>query len=315
MFRKQNSFFLIILVVAFSFEACQNSKKADKPKLTDENSVVIQGRFDEVRVPKDPQRIVAYSYQGLDILEAMGLADRVVGYSKANTPKYLKKFQDDQSIQDFGGTKDPNFEKINAAEPDLIIMEHRIEKDYDELSKIAPAIFIDNDYEDYIGSIKENVTKVGEIFEMEDKAKEVITDLEKTIEANKAKVNSENALIVMYNRGNFGAFGSNSRYGFIHDDFNVAIAAKDIQSSIHGYNISSEYIQEKNPDILFVIDKNAAHGEGDIHKKEIENKLIKQTKAYKNNKIIYLTPDLWYYGGGVQAMKKMADEVGESFKE
>lgn len=307
---------LSIAIFILAFTSCKEEKGSSAQDLNEENSVEITDLTGKVRIPKSPKRVVAYSYPMVDILDDLGLGDRIIGFSKQNTPDYLKKYKDNDDLEHFGGTKDPNFEKINAAEPDLIIMERRIEKDHEELAKIAPVLFLDTDFGDYVNSIKNNVSVLGEIFEKEDKAKEIIAQIEESIEDYKAPEDvDENALVVMFNNGKFSAFGPNSRYGFIHDDFNVIPVEKEIDASVHGYNISSEYIQEKDPDILFVEDKNAGHQEGEIDTSGVENKLVRQTNAYKNDKIIYLTPDLWYYGGGgSQGIRLMAKDIGKAFK-
>lgn len=309
----KKGFIPLLLTATLIFQSCKNTSA--KKELTDENSVVLEDKFGETRLPLNPERVIPYNYGVLDVLDELGLGDRVIGFSKSNTPDYLKKYKDDKSLVDFGGTKDPNFEKINAENPDVIITEPRIEKDHNEINKIAPSIFMDIDYADYIGSMKENVKNLGKLFEIEAKADSLIKTVDKAIEANKAPDDSLKGLVVMFNNGKFGAFGPSSRYGFIYDDFNVPPISEDIEASIHGYNISSEYIQKHNPDILFVIDKNAAHHQGDINKSEVENDLIKETNAYKNDKIIYFTGDLWYYGaGGTKAMKLMAEEIGQAFE-
>src|SRR5699024_615014 len=119
-------------------------------------------------------------------------------------------------------------------------------------------------------------------------------------------------LFVMYNNGKVSAYGKNSRFGFLHDSFGIPPIAEVIEASSHGLSFSSEFIEEEDPDIVFILDRNAAIGEGGIHKKSIENGLIKETEAYKNNRIVYLSPQVWYLaGGGVTAIKMMAKEVGE----
>lgn len=307
--------FISFLLLTFILQGCKNNASNEQKKLTDKNSIQLEDLSGTVRIPKNPQRVVVYSYPILDIMDELGLGEYVIGFSKQNTPDYLKKYKENDTLLDFGGTKDPNFERINSANPDLIIMEGRVEKDHDEFAKIAPTLYIQADYHNYIGSIKENVRKLGKIFGIEDRAEKEIKEMQEVVNTNKAPGDSsQKALVVMFNNGKFAAFGPNSRYGFIYDNFGVTPVAENIKASVHGYNISSEYIQEHNPDILYVEDKNAAHHEGDINKSGVENELIKQTDAYKNDKIIYLTPDLWYYGGGgLQGMKMMAKEISQAY--
>ena len=53
----------------------------------------------------------------------------------------------------------------------------------------------------------------------------------------------------------------------------------------------------------------------ETNKKEIENVLIQRTNAYKNGKIIYLNPQVWYVsGGGLTSTQMMVDEVKNALK-
>lgn len=312
---KKNLLFLIAGIFIFSFYSCQfGSENKSKEALTEENSIVITDKFGEKQIPKSPKRVVIFDLGALDIFDEFGLNDRVAGIPKQVIPEYLQSFATDESISNTGSMVEPNFQKVNEAQPDLIIIGGRQEKDYKEFSKIAPTLFLDLDYKDYVGSISHNVSQIGKIYEMEDKADAINKDFVETMETQGSNNDELKGLFVLYNNGKFSAYGANSRFGFIHDNLRVTPAAADIEASTHGLSISSEYIQEKNPDILFVLDRNAAIGEEGIHKSSIENNLIKETSAYKNNRIIYLDPQIWYLaGGGVQAVKAMAGEISQAY--
>ena len=128
----------------------------------------------------------------------------------------------------------------------------------------------------------------------------------------KQQANDAKALIVLGNEGKVSAYGPSSRFGIIHDVFGFKAADEKIEVSTHGQNITFEYILETNPDILFVVDRDAAVGGDASAKDSIENELVMKTNAYKNGKIIYLDPDYWYLsGGGLQSMKEMIKEVEE----
>ena len=80
-------------------------------------------------------------------------------------------------------------------------------------------------------------------------------------------------------------------------------------------NVSFEYVLELNPDILYVIDRTAAIGEGSTAEQLIENRLVEQTSAYENDKIFYLDPDYWYLsGGGLISVSEMVREVAEGIQ-
>ncbi|MBF4291384.1 ferric anguibactin-binding protein, partial [Vibrio anguillarum] len=65
------------------------------------------------------------------------------------------------------------------------------------------------------------------------------------------------ALVVMHNNGSFSSFGIESRYGFVFDVLGVKPASTEIAASLHGQPISSEFINQANPDILYIIDRTA----------------------------------------------------------
>ena len=72
-------------------------------------------------------------------------------------------------------------------------------------------------------------------------------------------------------------------------------------TSTHGNEASFETVVEKNPDYIFVMDRDSAIGaDGAQTAKEIvENELVMGTDAYKNGRIIYLEhPAVWYTAEG-----------------
>jgi iron complex transport system substrate-binding protein len=76
--------------------------------------------------------------------------------------------------------------------------------------------------------------------------------------------------------------------------------------------MSNELIATTNPDYLFVVDRNAAVLGKVANKAEVENKLIQQTNAYKNGKIFYLDPDVWFIsGGGLISVDLMVDDINQ----
>lgn len=119
----------------------------------------------------------------------------------------------------------------------------------------------------------------------------------------------------MVNEGSLSAYGEDSRFGIIHKGFGFTPADKNIKTSTHGQNVSFEYVVEKNPDYIFVIDRGAVVGNNTTAKQVLENDLIKTTSAYKNNKIIYLNSHIWYVSvGGFNSTNMMADEIQGAIK-
>ena len=107
----------------------------------------------------------------------------------------------------------------------------------------------------------------------------------------------------MHNDGNLSVFGEGSRFGVLYKEFGIVPADENIESSTHG-QISFEYMVEKSR-LLYVMDRAAITG-GEISAKQIlNNDLIKSTKAYKEDNIIYLDSPIWYVAaGGITATEK-----------
>lgn len=262
-----------------------------------------------VEVPKNPEKVVVFDFGTLDTLDDLGV--EVAGLPRTNVPGYLSKYDDDKYVN-VGSLKEPDFEAIHAMKPDLIIISGRQSELYDQFTEIAPTIYVGIDYTHYMDSFKHNAELMGEIFGKEDVVQKELADIDERVAAIKEKsaASEAKALIVLANEGKVSAYGPNSRFGIIHDVMGYEAADEKIEVSTHGQNITFEYIVEKNPDVLFVIDRDAAIGNGASAKDSIENELVKKTDAYKNDKIVYLNGEYWYLsGGGLLSMKAMIEEV------
>ncbi|TDL78901.1 siderophore ABC transporter substrate-binding protein [Peribacillus frigoritolerans] len=297
------------LVLAIFAAACGSKEAEETTASAEKEELTIKHQLGETKVPKNPEKVVVFDFGTLDSMDKLGV--EAAGVPQENVPSYLSKYED-AKYENIGGLKEPDFEKINEMEPDLIIISGRQQDSYEEMSKIAPTIFMGVDTTKYMESFKENVTTLGEIFGKEEEAEKEFANVEESIKAlkEKASAGNEKALIVLANDGKVSAYGAGSRFGILHDEFGFAPADEKIEVSTHGQSISFEYIVEKDPDYLFVIDRGAVVGGESSAKQVVENELVKNTKAYKNGKIIYLDPDYWYLsGGGLESVAGMTEEV------
>lgn len=307
-----------LVIASLGLTAC-NGQEATTSETTEKVSsnlvlTVKDSEGQSVKVQKSPEKVVVFDNGSLDTLDALGVGDKVIGAATKNLPTYLDKYKD---VESAGGIKEPDLEKINQLQPDLIIISGR-QRDYqEELSQIAPTLFLGLDTQNTWESMKQNIHTLAKIFYQEKKANERLADLSEQIDEIKGKTNdvSLNALVTLVNEGQLSAYGSGSRFGFIHDLFGFKQADDKIEASTHGQSVSYEYVLEKNPDILFVIDRTKAIG-GDTSKDNIAtNELVAQTTAGKNDKVITLQPDVWYLsGGGLESMKLMIEDVNQALK-
>ncbi len=91
---------------------------------------------------------------------------------------------------------------------------------------------------------------------------------------------------------------------------------ENVKVGTHGKSINSEFILEKNPDYLFVVDRNIIVGNKERAQGILDNALVTKTNAATNNKIIYLDPEYWYLasGNGLESLKTMILEVTNAIK-
>ncbi|KXH80906.1 siderophore ABC transporter substrate-binding protein [Sporosarcina sp. HYO08] len=281
----------------------------DEAKTEETATMTVKHELGETPIEKNPKTVVVFDFGMLDTLDELGI--EVAGLPQANVPGYLSKYED-AKYANLGSLKEPDFEAIHALKPDVIFISGRQADLYDDLSDIAPTIYVGVDTAKYMESFKGNMEMVAELFGKEDEMKAELEDIDAQIATIKEETanKDEKALIVLGSEGKVSAYGSNSRFGLIHDVFGFKAADEKIEVSTHGQNVSFEYILETNPDILFVIDRDAAVGDGASAKDSIENELVQKTTAYQNDKIIYLDPEYWYLsGGGLASLKEMIKEV------
>jgi iron complex transport system substrate-binding protein len=304
--------FALILLLAACGSAEETSKSSGtEGEKTEEvaKEVKITHEYGEVTIEKNPKKVVVFDFGVLDALDTLGV--EITGLPQAIVPKTLEKYAG-KEYTNVGSLKEPDFEALHELQPDVIFISARQAELYDQFAEIAPTVFVNVDYGDYMSSLEKNFKLLAEIFEKEDVLDTKMKELKASIaELNKeASASDSKALILLANEGKVSAFGPASRYGFVHDVFGFKAVDENLEISQHGQSVSFEYILEKNPDVLFVIDRSAAIG-GEIAAKDtIENELVQKTNAYKNGKIVYLDAVNWYIAGnGIASTQSMVEEV------
>lgn len=299
--------FLIIICGGLYLVLPQNIDKNDEIKIK------IEHYMGTAEVVKDPKKVIVFDYGILDILDNSGV--KVTGLPKDGLPKFLEKYSDNEYIN-VGSLKEPNLEKLYEIKPDLIIISGRQEPFYEQLSKIAPTIALKTNSDDYMKSFKANLETLGDIFSKKDNFNTEFDNIQNSLKEIKEKVQEKNlsALVILSNNGKLSAYGLKSRFGIIYDYFGFK-PVEDIAVSTHGSKINFEYILEKNPDYIFIVDRSAVVG-GDVSaNKAFDNNIIKATKASQNENIVFLDSEVWYTAtGGLKSTNTMIDEIKQNLK-
>ena len=269
----------------------------------------------EVEVPYDPQRVAILDMASMDILDALGVGERIVG-SASTSLEYLQTYVTDENVANLGTIKEADLEAVMACEPDVIFIGGRLASSYDALSEIAPVVYVAVDNKlGVVESVRANAENIAEIFGLQDKVEQLMSDFDARIDTLAQFTQGKNAIVGMTTSGSFNVLGNDGRCSIIGKEIgfeNVGVDA-NIDTSTHGNEASFEYIVQKNPDYLFVMDRDAAIAtEGaKLAKEIIENELVMGTDAYKNGNIVYLEhPAVWYTAeGGITALDLMLSDL------
>ena len=267
----------------------------------------------ELEVPYDPQRIAILDMPSLDILDRLGLGDRVVG-SATTTLAYLQAYVPGDTIANLGTIKEADLEAVMACEPDVIFIGGRLSASYDALSEIAPVVFLSTDTEiGVVESVRNNATTIASMFGLEAQVDELMAGFDARIEALAAFAEGKNAIVGLCTSGSFNILGSDGRCSIISVEIGFDNLGDGDVTATHGNESSFELVVELDPDYMFVLDRDAAIGTdgAQLAKEIVENELVMDTNVYKDGHIVYLAnPTVWYTAeGGITALDIMLGDL------
>lgn len=327
----------------------QDADEAAVPEDINVTGVDSAGEEIEVTVPYNPQRVVVLDLANLDILDNLGLGDRIVGVPTI-TLDYLKAYEENDGISIVGTVKTPDLEAVMACEPDLIFMGGRMAEYYDELCKIAPVLRLTTAAgAGLIESIRANAKTVGSIFGEGEQVDTLLTQYDARITALAEFAEGKTCLLGMCTTGSFNLLGNDGRCSIIvneigFDNIGADAAASSGESGrgsggsrggseggavteepgsegtssggstpTHGNEASFELVVSLNPDYIFVMDRDAAIGTNgaQMAQEVMENELVMKTDAYQNGNLVILEhPGIWYLAeGGITSLGMMLEDL------
>ena len=151
----------------------------------------------------------------LDILDALGVGDRVVG--SANTSlDYLQSYVTNAEVTNLGTIKEADMEAVMACEPDVIFIGGRLSKSYDALSEIAPVVYLATDSKaGVVESVKKNANTVASMFGLEDEVDGLMADFDGRIQKLADFAKDKTAIVGMCTSGSFNVLGNDGRCSII----------------------------------------------------------------------------------------------------
>ena len=314
----------LLLGAAVALQGC-NDKPAQPPRAATVAQppyapVTVQHQLGTTVIERAPQRVVALDMNEVDFLDQLGIP--VAGMPKDFIPHFLARYRDAPGVEDLGSIVQPNLERVHAARPDLILITSLQANHYQALSEMAATVHFDVDYRDsesrHIEVIRQHLLTLGQIFGKSVLAEQKARALDARVEEARAitRGRPERALVVLHNNGAFSSFGVQSRYGFVFTGLGVKPASPTAEAGLHGQPVSSEFIQQANPDIIYVVDRTAVmEHRPAVAIESMGNPLLRQTNAWKNGRVIVVDAQAWYVtGASPSALQQVIDDVIKGYQ-
>ncbi|MDN6396599.1 ABC transporter substrate-binding protein, partial [Corynebacterium sp.] len=207
--------------------ACSDDDDSSNGSSDGDTRTVTDARG-EVEIPADPERVAAFDNRIFQVLANWDID--LVSAPVTLIPDEITKYHEDEDIRDTGSHREPNLEELVAAEPDLIITGYRYSSQYDEMEKLLPDTpIIDLSFgQDSEGesnqpleeTLKEITTLIGEIFEKEDEAEDLIEDFDEAKDRAAAAYNSDETVMGLLTSGgdiNYSAPSTGRSVGPVFD--------------------------------------------------------------------------------------------------
>ncbi len=274
---------LLIVVLMIAFTGC-SSNEAPKPvdeeiknvEVNDEelqeektykpvtfNYDIYDNNY-EVIFEKAPERAVTLSQFMTEMLLALGLEDRMVGTAYMDNeiyPEFKEAYESIPILSD----KYPAKEVLFSVEPDFVsgwrsaFNEKRVASASEMMENgMNPYLAISIGGDGSLETVYEDFRDLGKIFEVEEKAEEVISKMQTEIKSIQDKVGNvsdeEMIKVFAYDSGENEPFAVAG--GGISGDILRQAKAKNIFDDIKkGYaTVSWEEVVERNPDMIVIVD-------------------------------------------------------------
>lgn len=278
-----------------------------------------------VELPKNSDKVVIFDLGVASTFKALGLEENIMGLPKGeNNASLGDTIADTYESEDYvnlGGLKEPDYEALAALDPEIIMIHGRQSNSavISELEKAAPnaeIIHVAADNSNYFEDVKEMTMFIGEMYDVEDKAQELVDDLDAQLAEVNEKVTAAELpmLFVQTNGGNLSFHGVGGRYDFLYNDFGFTSAGEQEEAEEntdnHGNEISYEFIAETNPALILLMDRGAAVSEGEATSTDVlVNEVTSGVDAIENDNVYELNPQNWYLnaGGYLTAMSQIEE--------
>lgn len=225
----------------------------------------------ELPLGTNPQRVVATSLPGLEATVAMGLTDRIVGSAGIVNnllPEYREQAKNIHTIST-GGFPPPSKEAVMGVNPDFVVSGY--EDDFGPKTLGDRATLVKSGLPAYLSEgacdgatiedARTDIVNYGKLFNVEDKAKELLDALDTELAEAPKATGSPKAIIIQGSPDKPRGHGPSELGTDMIKRAGGTVALEDVEP---GTELSWEKIIEAKPDIIIVSETKAAPGDKTI---------------------------------------------------
>ncbi|MFJ4776008.1 ABC transporter substrate-binding protein [Streptomyces sp. NPDC088762] len=270
-------------------------------------------------VKTKPKRVVALDNSLVEAVVALD-APLVGGIGSYRDQKGFPAYLGDavKDTKDVGPLDSPNLEAIAALKPDLIVSATVRHADlYDQLSKIAPTVFVKT-----TGPIwKENVTFLGTALGQEEKAKAKLTAYETRAKKIGAAINAQGGgsgeggkptiSLTRFVDGPTRIYLPKTFSGIILADMGLTRPENQRDTEKFNIEISEEQIQQADADHIFLT---SFSGGEERKKKFMANPLWQRLNAVQKGNVHEVDDATWMTSVSLQGADMVLDDLAKTFK-
>ncbi|WP_232696638.1 ABC transporter substrate-binding protein [Brevibacillus daliensis] len=312
------AFFLVLMSLFLLVTGCAgqqpvNQKPGDQPTGTtgsSDKAYTVKHAMGETSIPGTPKRVVVLTTQGVETMIALGVKPVGAVGSFTDPTKFYDFVKPElEGVTVVGSESQPSLEAIASLKPDLILgMKFRHEKIYQQLSAIAPTVFV----EEPRGDWKENFSLFAEAVNKKAEGEKILAGWEKRVADFKVKAGDKlttEVSVVRFMPGRVRIYYKNTFLGTILKELGVARPASQDKDEFAD-EVTKERIPEMDGDIMFYFSYETGDGEASKLEQEWTNdSLWKNLNVVKANKVFKVDDVIWNTSGGVIAANKVLDEL------
>ena len=262
-------------------------------------------------IPARPQRIIALDNSLVEavVLLKGPLVGGISSYRDLKGfPPYLGEAV--KGTEEVGPMESPDLEAVAALEPDLIVSATvRHDALYDELTKIAPTVFVKTTGPQW----QQNITTLGEVLGAEDDAVKALAGYKQRArqvgDAINAKAGSPTISVVRFLDGPTRLMQKATFIGIILEDAGLA---RPKSQDVEGFalEVGEEQVRQADGDHIFV----TSFSGGKAAKERFErNPLWKQLQGVQAGNIHDVPDEIWMTSVSVQGAQLVLDDLAKTF--